>query len=285
MARLRPPGTRATPVLAPAPPRRARPADSIKAWATFPVGIVLLALILSVLKTAAAIPDFIFPHPARVLGRFLSTIANGSIAPDLAATVTESLSGFAIALAATVILAYGIAKSRLFSRLLMPYLIAANTIPSVALAPFLVLWLGFGLAPKIVTSVIVIFFPMLISNVSAFRLAEESTRDLVSFYRPRPLRRFAKFELPASLPLVSGGIKVSITLSVIGAVVGEFISGATGLGSLVSRAKAGFDVELMFVALVWLVLLGLAYFGAANAVLALLQRRRRTTAAAKGEDS
>jgi NitT/TauT family transport system permease protein len=243
-------------------------------WLTFPAGILVLLLVLSVLKTAASIPDFIFPHPLRVIARLARTLGDGSILGDLSMTVFESLSGFAIALCVTMVLGYGIAKSRLLSRLLMPYLIAANTIPSVALAPFLVLWFGFGLAPRVITSVIVIFFPMLINNVSAFRLAEEATRDLASFYRPPARRRFAKFELPAALPVISSGIKVSVTLSVIGAVVGEFVAGATGLGSLVSRAKASFDVELMFVALVWLVILGLTYFGAAHVLFAILQRHR-----------
>jgi NitT/TauT family transport system permease protein len=89
-------------------------------------------------------------------------------------------------------------------------------------------------------------------------------QELIQFYKPFWLKRFAKFELPAALPVIFSGIKVSITLSVIGAVVGEFISGNTGLGSLVGRAKANFDIELMFVALIWLVLLGLSYYNIAN---------------------
>jgi ABC-type nitrate/sulfonate/bicarbonate transport system permease component len=254
---------------------RKRLAERVSGWAVFPIGILLILLALSVLKSATTIPDFVFPQPTRVLARFARTLGDGSILQDLSMTIVESLSGFAIALAATLLLGYAIARSRLLSRLLMPYLVAANTIPSVALAPFLVLWFGFGLAPRVVTSVIVIFFPMLINNVQAFRLAEEGTRELASFYRPGALLRFVKFELPSALPVVSSGIKVSITLSVIGAVVGEFVAGATGLGSLVTRAKAGFDVELMFVALLWLVILGLSYFGGAQLLFALLQRRRR----------
>jgi NitT/TauT family transport system permease protein len=157
----------------------------------------------------------------------------------------------------------------------MPYLVAANTIPSVALAPFLVLWFGFGLTPKIVTSVIVIFFPMLINNTSAIKLAGDGMRDLLRFYRPSWLRSFAKFEFPAALPIIFSGVKISITLSVIGAVVGEFVSGHEGLGALVSRAKAVFDVELMFVGLLWLIALGIAYYGAASLVYRLVLRRRR----------
>ncbi len=246
-------------------------------WLLFPLGIAVLFAALTVLKTRFAIPDYIFPHPLAILRRFGATLADGSILPDLRMTVVESLSGFLIALGSTLILGYAIAKSRLLSNLLMPYLIASNTIPSVALAPFLVLWFGFGIVPRIITSVIVIFFPMLINNIAAFTMATESTKELVRFYRPRLHRRLLTFELPAALPVISSGVKVSITLSVIGAVVGEFISGHQGLGALVSRAKAAFDVELMFVALAWLVVLGLTYFGMAQLVFSLIQRRRGAT--------
>jgi NitT/TauT family transport system ATP-binding protein len=275
------PARRPGPRPARALPHGARTGANLGGWLLFPAGIVFLFLALSVLKDTGHIPDFIFPRPARILARFGSTLADGSILPDLAITIAESLSGFAAAFALTMALGYAIAKSPVLSRLLMPYLVAANTIPSVALAPFLVLWFGFGLAPRIITSVIVIFFPMLINNVGAFRLAEEESRELARFYRPRPLRRFAKFELPAALPLISSAIKVSITLSVIGAVVGEFVAGSAGLGALVGRAKASFDVELMFVALLWLVILGLSYFGAAHLVFAAVQRRRHIAVGAR----
>ena len=220
--------------------------------------------LMSFIKVHFDVPDFIFPHPQAILKRFFSTLMNGAIWTDLKITVLESMTGFAIALVITLVLGYLIAKSRLLSNLLMPYLIATTTMPSVAVAPFLVLWMGFGIAPKIFTAVIVMFFAMLINNISAIKLAENRMQELIQFYKPFWFTRFAKFELPAALPMIFSGIKVSVTLSVIGAVVGEFISGNTGLGSLVGRAKANFDIELMFVALIWLVLLGLSYYNIAN---------------------
>ena len=240
-----------------------------------PVELVALFYIVTFIKVHLQVPDFVFPLPGAVLHRFIATLANGSILPDLEATLYESAFGFLIAFAITIVLGYAIAKSRVVFNLVMPYLIALNTIPSVALAPFLVLWFGFGMTPKIITCVIVMFFPMLINNVSAIALASERTRVLVTFYRPSRFRAFTKFEFPAALPVIASGIKVSITLSVIGAVVGEFVSGHSGLGSLVNEAKANFDMALMFVGLLWLSLLGLFYFGVATAVFALVNRRRR----------
>jgi NitT/TauT family transport system ATP-binding protein len=233
-------------------------------WMLIPLELAALYFLLVFLKVHIPIPDYILPHPWGIVQRFVGTLVSGSILPDLGMTMYESLVGFAAAFAVTLALGYAIARSRLLSRLLMPYLIASNTIPSIALAPFLVLWFGFGAMPRIITSVIVIFFPMLVTNISAVGIAERRLAQLLAFYRPPRWQRFAHFELPASLPMIASGVKVSITLSVIGAVVGEFVSGNKGLGSLVSIAKANFDVELMFVGLAWLVILGLAYYAAAS---------------------
>jgi NitT/TauT family transport system ATP-binding protein len=240
-----------------------------------PIELALIFLLVTFLKVRIPIPDYYLPDPAGLLARFVSTLTSGSILPDLAITVYESLSGFIIAFVVTLLLGYGIAKSKLASSLLMPYLIAANTIPSVALAPFLVQWFGFGITPRIVTSVIVIFFPMLVNNISAISMAGRGMRNLIAFFRPSRLRRFVHFELPASLPLIMSGVKVSITLSVIGAVVGEFVSGSRGLGALVGIAKANFDTELMFVGLLWLMALGLGYYLIAHILYRLTARRIR----------
>lgn len=236
--------------------------------------LVVAFLLLTTLKGVLSIPDLLLPHPADIVGRFFGTFGSESVMRDIRITVTESLSGFIIAFVLTMVLGYGVAKSKRVSSLLMPGLIVANTIPSVALAPFLVLWFGFGLAPKVVTSIIVIFFPMLINNIAAIRFADERLSNLKRFYNPGWFKAFTLFELPAALPMVFSGVKVSITLSVIGAVVGEFVSGDTGLGALVSRAKSGFDIELMFVGLIWLALLGLTYYGTASFVYWLVTRNR-----------
>lgn len=257
--------------------RGVRGPDAASVWQNIAIFLSELAvgyLLLASLKGLLPIPDLLLPHPADIIARFFGTFGNATVLRDIRVTVTESLSGFVIAFILTMVLGYGIAKSRRVSRLLMPGLIVANTIPSVALAPFLVLWFGFGLAPKIVTSIIVIFFPMLINNIAAIRFADERLSNLKRFYNPGRLKAFRLFELPAALPMVFSGVKVSITLSVIGAVVGEFVSGSEGLGAMVSRAKAGFDIELMFAGLIWLAILGLTYYGTASLVYWLVTRNR-----------
>ncbi|NBF40052.1 MAG: ABC transporter permease subunit, partial [Spirochaetes bacterium] len=257
--------------------RSLRGPSSSSVWQNVAIFLSELAvgyLLLATLKGLLPIPDLLLPHPADIILRFFSTFGSETVMRDIRVTVIESLSGFAIAFVLTMMLGYGIAKSRRVSRLLMPGLIVANTIPSVALAPFLVLWFGFGLAPKIVTSIIVIFFPMLINNIAAIRFADDRLSNLKRFYNPGRVKAFTLFELPAALPMVFSGVKVSVTLSVIGAVVGEFVSGSEGLGAMVSRAKAGFDIELMFSGLIWLAILGLTYYGTASFVYWLVTRNR-----------
>ena len=238
----------------------------------FPAQILFLFFVLTLIKYVFKIKDFIFPYPADIFLRMRDTLANGFIIPHIQMTIFESISGFIIAFIVTLILGIIIAKFKIISKLLMPYLVAANTIPSVALAPFLVLWFGFGVMPRIITSIIVIFFPMLVNNISAINMAESATGKIVSFYSPPFLKRFIKFEFPAALPFIFSGVKVSITLSVIGAVVGEFVSGGRGLGFLVRSARATHDTELMFVGLVWLILLGLLYFSAANLLYTIVSQ-------------
>ena len=241
-----------------------------------PGELLLLYYFLGKLKIWLDVPDLIFPLPRAVMEKFLATLLDGSILPDILLTLTESLAGFSLAFFTSMIVGFVIAKSKSASRIFMPYFIGANTIPSVALAPFLVLWFGFGLLPRIITSVIVIFFPLLINIIAAFKHSEERVRSLISFYRPSRVRSLFAMEFPAALPGIFSGVKISVTLSVIGAVVGEFVSGHEGLGALVSRAKANFDVELMFVGLLWLIALGLAYYGLASACYRFIQKRLMT---------
>lgn len=242
-----------------------------------PIELILLFFILTLIKKYFKIPDYIFPYPYEILKRFIQTIWDSSIFLHIGITLYESISGFFIAFVFSLISGYFIAKSRILSNLLMPYLIAANTIPSVALAPFLVLWFGFGYTPKIIVSVIVIFFPMLINTISAIHLTNEKLKEFLLFYKTTFIKRFLKIELLESFPIIISGIKVSITLSVIGAVVGEFVSGSKGLGSLVRIAKANFDIELMFVALIWLIIMGLSYYSFINVLEKIILKKRNKT--------
>ncbi len=239
-----------------------------------PFEIIFLLIIIEIIKKKTNISDFFLPAPSSILKRFLDTINSRLIFPHIFQTMFESLSGFSIAFILSIISGYLLSRSKIIYKIVMPYLIAFNTIPSIALVPFLILWFGFSIVPKIIISVIIIFFPMLINNITAFSQIQNQYRGLLLFYKPNFRQRFSKIELPGSLLYVFAGVKVSITLSIIGAVVGEFQAGSVGLGSLILIAKANFDIELMFVGLIWLILLGLSYFWLASFIYKLITKKK-----------
>lgn len=239
-----------------------------------PFEIIMFLLILEIIKRKFNISDYFFPAPSSMFLRYFNTIKNGTIFPHLFQTIIESISGFLLAFILSIIIGYLLSRSKTIYKIVMPYLIAFNAIPSIALVPFLILWFGFSILPKIIISIIVIFFPMLINNITAFTQIQTQYKGLILFYKPDFKERFLRFELPGSLLYIFAGVKVSITLSIIGAVVGEFQAGSVGLGSLILIAKANFDTELMFVGLIWLVILGLSYFWFATFIYKIITKRK-----------
>jgi len=239
-----------------------------------PIEITIALLFLEFLKKKLNISDFFFPAPSSLFLRFFETTKSGVIFPHLFQTIIESMSGFLLAFIFSIISGYLLSRSKVIYQLVMPYLISFNAIPSIALVPFLILWFGFSIIPKIIISIIVIFFPMLINNITAFTNIQKQYGSLMKFYKPDFKERFLRFEFPGSLLYIFAGVKVSITLSIIGAVVGEFQAGSVGLGSLILIAKANFDTELMFVGLIWLITLGLLYFWFATFIYKLITKRK-----------
>jgi len=242
-----------------------------------PFELVFIFYLLEFIKKKFNIEDFFLPLPSSILKRFSETMQTGFILPHIFQTVLESLCGFIIAFILSLISGYLLSRSKFLYNLAMPYIIAFNTIPSVALIPFLILWFGFSIVPKIIISIIVMFFPMLITNITAFIQIQQQYKNLLIFYKPSAFERFKRFEFPGALAYIFSGVKVSITLSIIGAVVGEFQAGSVGLGSLIHIAKANFDTPLMFVALLWLIILGLTYFSLANFIYIIVTKRKKIT--------
>jgi NitT/TauT family transport system permease protein len=158
-------------------------------------------------------------------------------------------------------------------RFLSPYIVASQSVPIVALAPLLIVWFGFGLLSKMLVCALTIFFPVLINTIVGLRSVEEELMDLMRSLRASRWQVLRYLELPAALPVLLGGLKVGVTLSVIGAVVGEFAQSDRGLGFLVNLANRGlFDTPLMFVALFVLMTIALGLYGLVTAVEALLLR-------------
>ncbi|MBI3078619.1 MAG: ABC transporter permease, partial [Deltaproteobacteria bacterium] len=151
---------------------------------------------------------------------------------------------------------------------LRPYLVASQTTPIIVLAPLFLVWFGFGILSKVVVSFLIAFFPIVIDTVVGMRSVEPEMLHLARSLGARPLQVFAKFRFPKALPNIFGGLKVGITLAVVGAIVGEFIGANAGLGYLQLQANSNLDTTLLFSTIVVLSVMGVALF----AVISALER-------------
>ncbi len=177
-----------------------------------------------------AVPDYVLPSPSVIVGKIISAwqllLVNGLV------TAKEIVLGFGLSVVLGIPLAIAVVYSRIFERVAFPFMVSLQTIPKVALAPILVMWLGYGIMPKIMVAFLISFFPIVISSVVGMRSAEKEMIYLVQSMGANELTTFIKIRLPKALPSIFGGLKVGIGQAVVGATVGEFIAAEQGLGYL-----------------------------------------------------
>ena len=212
----------------------------------------------------------ILPPPLLVAERFVRAFAEGTIQPHLATTLQEIAVGLAVGAVLGLLAGYVMARSPLAERLLSPYIVAAQAIPILALAPLLAIWFGPGLLGKVVICALIVFFPIAVSTMVGIRTTDPRLLELGRSLRATPRQRLWTIEVPAALPSILGGLRVGVTLSVIGAIVGEWAGASRGLGVLINLARGSlFDIPLMFATLVTIALVGVALYLA----VVLLERR------------
>lgn len=238
--------------------RARRVRTALRRLGNFAPAIVLglVALILwQVVTASGSVPLYLLPTPADVLRAFWLALTDGLLPSYTLATLEESLVGFALGACIAVPLGYGIARSRLVSHAMEPYLAASQAIPAVALAPLLVLWLPYGLPPIALLCALIVFFPAVVTTTLSIRMLD---RDVLAAARTDGAGWWAlvrHIELPLALPGILAGLRTSLTLSITGAVVGEFVVGDRGLGGLLNIARGQFDSALVFATLLMLAVL------------------------------
>ncbi len=205
-------------------------------------------------------PAFVLPGPGLVWRRLLTALADGTLARHTSATLVEIALGLLLGLTTAFVLGYLLGKNRMAERLLSPYIVASQSVPVVAIAPLLIIWLGNGLLSKVLICALITFFPALVSTIVGIRNVDADLHDLMRSLRASRWQIFRKLELPAALPVIFGGLKLSVILSVVGAVVGEFIGADVGLGFLINLARGILDTPLMFVAVFSLVVIAQALY-------------------------
>jgi NitT/TauT family transport system permease protein len=208
------------------------------------------------------LPAFILPAPELVAVRFWQALIDGSLLRQTGYTLLEVLLGLLAGSSLATTLGYLLAKSPTLERLLAPYLVASQAIPIVAIAPLLVIWFGPGMFSKILISALIVFFPVLVNTVVGLRAVPENLRDLMHSLKASRSQMLRYLEIPSALPVLLGGLRIGATLSVIGAVVGEFVGSDRGLGFLISVGRGQYDTALVFAAIFTLIAMALGLYGA-----------------------
>ncbi|MFV0251841.1 MAG: ABC transporter permease [Beutenbergiaceae bacterium] len=247
------------------PPSSTRRGAASWNWLRRPLeGLISIAALLLVWQLAVVlfdIPAYVLPRPWDVLVALVDQW-DDQLAAETMVTFQESVGGFLLAIVVSVPLAILITYSDLLSRLVMPALVIAQVIPKIALAPLFVIWLGFGILPKILMSFLVAFFAIVVSTVVGLKNIEPNMLHLSRSMGASTLQTFLKVRLPNSLPTFFGGLKVGVTLAVIGAIVGEFVGAGSGLGHLTIIAMASLNLPLTFAAILMMGVIGVLMYAA-----------------------
>jgi len=206
-------------------------------------------------------PAFVLPAPEVVATRLVGAWRDGVMQPHVLTTLSEVLLGFAIGSSLALVTGYTLARSRLAERLLSPYLVAAQTTPILALAPLMALWFGTGLVSKVIICALIVFFPIAVATMVGVRSVDRQLLEVGRAFRATPLQVLTRLEIPGALPSIFGGIRVGATLAVVGAIIGEWAGGESGLGVLINLARGSlFDTPLLFATLVTIAALGVALY-------------------------
>ena len=221
------------------------------------------------LVRALAIPRIVLPPPSAVVLSLWDAVGSADFHWHLLVTLWEVVAGFALGAAGGLALGVLVALSPAMERLVYPYIVAFQTLPKVAVAPIIVIWFGYGLGSKIVITATIAFFPLLANTIMGLRAAPVDQVEMLVSCTATRWQVFRMVRLPATLPYIFVGLDVAAVLSVIGAIVGEFVGAKAGLGFLLMQRNFNFDMAGTFAILVVLSLIGVVL----HALVLAVQRR------------
>ncbi|GAB3776387.1 ABC transporter permease [Ramlibacter monticola] len=227
--------------------------------------LLLLAALLAAWEAACrtlGLPKLVLPPPSAVATSLWQGLASGYFWPHLQATMLELLLGVAGGCAVGFGAGIALAESAPLRRLLMPYVVASQVVPKLALAPLFVLWFGFGMTSTVVITALICFFPLLENTLTALQQVPPERLELFRMLGATRAQTLWRLKLPSGLPGILAGLRVAVVLALVGAVVGEFIGASRGLGALVIASQGTMDTSLMFAVLVLIAALGMSVYQA-----------------------
>jgi NitT/TauT family transport system permease protein len=230
----------------------------LSAWFRPLIFLVAMIVVWDLAIRVFGIPPYQIPAPKDVL----LTLWNEwpMLLRETWPTTVSTLWGFLLTVIFGIPIAMLIAGSRTIESYIYPLLVFSQSIPKIAIAPLFVVWFGFGTLPKVLSAFLLGFFPVVVSAVQGFKSVEPDMLDLARAMEAGRLQTFRMISMPHALPAIFSGLKVSITLAIVGAVVGEFVGSNSGIGYVLQRSIGNFDLPTMFAALVILSLLGVILF-------------------------
>jgi NitT/TauT family transport system permease protein len=237
---------------------------ALRLLSVLPPVLLALTLLIGWYMTAAAksVNPLFVPAPADVLASLADGLHSGLYLSSTLVTVQESALGFLLAVIIALPLGYGLVKSRLLATALHPYLAAGQAIPVIVIAPLLVIWLGSGAISNVIVCMLVVFFPMVVNTMLGVQTIDKTLTDAARVEGAAGWSMLANIEFPLALPALIAGVRTGFTLSITGALVGEFVQGGDqGLGSLLLIAKNQYNTPFMFATLIILAVLAALYYG------------------------
>ena len=222
------------------------------------IAILILCAIWEAVCRLTGVRPYIFPSPLNVLHELVTE--PGYLLENSAYTIGASLLGFALSVVIGLAMAVGIVYSKFLDKTLLTTLVASNAVPKVAIAPLFILWVGTGIESKVLMALLVSIFPMVVDSVVGLRSVDPGMLELARTYKGSNLQMFWKIRFPNALPSIFAGMKVAISLSLIGTIVGEFVGSNRGLGYVILQSQGTYNTPRVFAAILLLTVIGVVYY-------------------------
>jgi len=229
-------------------------------WIVTPALVILIVIAWQIYVTVGKVNPFVFPPPAAVGEAFVVLLLDPATWSEVGVTVTEIISGFAIAVVLGIIVGVVLGKLPWLELSIRPLIVISQVAPKVAFIPLFVIWFGFGMTSKIVLAALLAFFPVMLNVLLGVRSVEQGQREVMSSLNATRGQTFTQLELRSLQPYLFAGMEVAIVLATIGAIVGEYLGGSEGLGAMVVRAMNSLDAARTFALILLLSLIGLVLY-------------------------